>query len=251
MKIIACKKVSKSYGEGTEKHQVLRDVSLQIQEGEFVTIMGPSGSGKSTLLYVLSGMEPLEKGKVFFNEKEIAKLNEKELAKLRRTEMGFVFQQPTMLKHLNILDNIVLPAENFNRKTMPSIINRAEKLMEQTDIIELKHRDITEVSGGQLQRAGICRALINKPKVLFGDEPTGALNSKTAEEIMELLLEINETGTTIMLVTHDPKVAAYSERVLFMQDGQIINELTLGRFNETNLQFRMEKISRNMYELGV
>ncbi|MBP2242959.1 putative ABC transport system ATP-binding protein [Cytobacillus eiseniae] len=250
-KIIICEHIEKSFGEGNEKRNVLDGVSVEINEGEFVSIMGPSGSGKSTLMYAVSGMDSIDSGKVSFEGKNLSTLREKELADIRRTEMGFVFQQPTMLKNLNILDNIILPSIRDNRKSATKITEKARVLMEKVGIGELEKRDITQVSGGQLQRAGICRALISNPKIIFGDEPTGALNSKSAQEIMDIISEINTEGTAVMLVTHDAKIAARTERILFMCDGKIVSEMRFKKYNGSDIDDRMKKVTAKMRELGI
>ncbi|GGG07341.1 ABC transporter ATP-binding protein [Paenibacillus aceti] len=243
--------IVKSFGEGDEKHHVLDGVSLEIREGEFVAVMGPSGSGKSTLMFALSGTDRINEGKVVFEGRNLAEASENELSDLRRTQMGFVFQQPTMLKNLNILDNIILPSMRDHRKKRVEIVEKARALMKRVGIAGLEQRDITQVSGGQLQRAGICRALMNSPRVIFGDEPTGALNSISAQEIMELLGEINADGTAVMLVTHDAMVAARTERILFMRDGKIASELKLPRYRGADLDERIEKVNEKMREIGV
>ena len=202
-KMIVGTNIEKSFGQ----EKVLRNVSVEIDAGEFVSIMGPSGSGKTTLMFALSGMDEIDGGSVQFDGKELATLSETALADLRRKQMGFVFQQPTLLKNLNVLDNIVLPAQKGNEKQAGNLMKKGQTLMEKMGIAGLEQRDITQVSGGQLQRAGICRALMGDPQIIFGDEPTGALNSKSAQEIMTLLSEINQQGTAICLVTHDAKVA--------------------------------------------
>ena len=250
-KIIIGDRITKSFGENNEQRDVLDSVSIEINEGEFVSIMGPSGSGKSTLMFALSGMDDVNSGKVVFEDSDISLMGENELSDIRRTKMGFVFQQPTMLKNLNIIDNIILPAMRDNRKNVASISEKAKMLMKRVGIEELEKHDITQVSGGQLQRAGICRALMNNPKIIFGDEPTGALNSKSAQEILNIFSEINEDGTTVLLVTHDAKVAARTERILFMRDGKIVNEQKLSKYDETNMDARIEKITMKMMELGI
>lgn len=250
-KVIIGKDLVKSYGEGEEKRHVLDGVSVEINEGEFVAIMGPSGSGKSTLMYALSGMDQVNSGSVIFDSNELSELNEETLSDIRRKKMGFVFQQPTMLKNLNILDNIILTAMRNNRKNATKIIQKARGIMKSLGIGELENRDITQVSGGQLQRAGICRALMNNPNIIFGDEPTGALNSKSSQEIMDLFSEINACGTTIMLVTHDVKVAARTERILFMRDGKIVSEINLPKYEEKDMASRIEKLTTKMFEIGI
>jgi putative ABC transport system ATP-binding protein len=252
-KVITCENVVKSFGAGDEKRNVLDGVSVEINEGEFVAVMGPSGSGKSTLMYALSGMDGIDSGKIFFDSQNLMTLKENQLADLRRTQMGFVFQQPTLLRNLNILDNIILPSMHNNKENAAKLTEKARSLMEKTGIKELEKRDITQASGGQLQRVGICRALMSDPKIIFGDEPTGALNSKSASEIMSILGEINRTGTTILLVTHDVKVAAKAERVLVMIDGKIGGEQQLGKYDEANgdLSAREEQLISVLAELKV
>ena len=250
-KIIIGEQIVKSFGEADEKHKVLDEVSVEINEGEFVAVMGPSGSGKSTLMFGLSGMDSIDNGEVIFDGVNLSSLGEKELSDIRRTKMGFVFQQPTMLKNLNLIDNIILPTVRDHRKNITAISKKARELMKRVGIGELEKRDITQVSGGQLQRAGICRALMNSPKILFGDEPTGALNSKSADEIMNIFSEINGDGTAIMLVTHDAKVAARTERIMFMRDGEIVSEMKLPKFNGKGLDGRVEKVAEKMREIGI
>ncbi|TCZ75477.1 ABC transporter ATP-binding protein [Paenibacillus albiflavus] len=250
-KIIIGDHIVKSFGEGDEKRNVLDGVTVEINEGEFVAVMGPSGSGKSTLMFALSGTDRVNSGKVIVDGKDLSEVDENELSDLRRTTMGFVFQQPTMLRNLNILDNIILPSMRDNRKNAAKITGKARALMKRVGIAELEKRDITQVSGGQLQRAGICRALMNNPRIIFGDEPTGALNSTTAQEIMDILSEINSEGTAVMLVTHDANVAARTERILFMRDGNIVSDLKLPKFNGTDMDGRVEKVAVKMREIGI
>jgi putative ABC transport system ATP-binding protein len=229
--ILASDQLVKSFGVGAERRNVLDGVSVDIRAGEFVAIMGPSGSGKSTLLFALSGMDDVDSGTVVFDGQELSRLDDRALADVRRTKMGFVFQQPTLLRNLNVLDNIILPAMRDNRKNAARITERARALMKMTGIEELEERGVSQASGGQLQRVGICRALMAEPKILFGDEPTGALNSASSNEIMGLLADVHRTGTTIVLVTHDPRVATRAARVLFLFDGQIAGEHVAERYD--------------------
>ncbi|MDA3948160.1 MAG: ABC transporter ATP-binding protein [Spirochaeta sp.] len=229
--VVACEAVKRSFG-ATERN-VLDGVTLGISPGEFVAVMGPSGSGKSTLLFALSGMDRVNSGTVTFEGTDLTRLSENELADIRRQRMGFVFQQPTLLRHLDILDNVVLPAISDARISRRRVAEKARELMRRMGISDLEDRHITQASGGQLQRVGICLALIHDPAVIFGDEPTGALDSTAAAEIMELLNEIHRAGTTIILVTHDPGVAARTERVLYLFDGRLAGEFLLGPFDGT------------------
>jgi putative ABC transport system ATP-binding protein len=219
-------------------HTVLHGVDLEIHDGEFVSVMGPSGSGKSTLLYDISGMDTLTSGSVMFGGQDLAALSQKQLARLRLTTMGFIFQHVHLLKNLCLLDNIVLPAYLAGLAPREELNERAMALMKRTGVADLADRDVSEASGGQLQRVGICRALINQPAILLGDEPTGALDSTAAAEIMDILGELNAEGTTIMLVTHDAKIAARTDRVLYMVDGRIVGDRHQGRYTGTNLDQR-------------
>ena len=190
-----------------------------------VAIMGPSASGKSTLLYSISGMDRPTSGQVTFNGKDITATPEKELSEIRLNEMGFIFQQMFMMKNLTVLDNILLPAiESEKGGSKKEKLARAEELMRKLGIIGIADNDINEVSGGQLQRACICRSMMNSPKILFADEPTGALNRQSSIEVMDELCKLNDEGTTIMMVTHDAKVAARCSRVLYILDGRIKGE---------------------------
>lgn len=250
-KLLIGKNLVKSFGEGQEKHNVLDGISVEIDAGDFVAVMGPSGSGKSTLLFALSGMDCVDSGEVSFDGQNLMTLTENELADLRRTKMGFVFQQPTLLKNLNVLDNILLPALRDNKAKAQRLVEKAKQLMKAMGIAELEGRDITQVSGGQLQRVGVCRALMHSPKIIFGDEPTGALNSKTAQEMMDILSEINASGTTVMLVTHDPKIAAQTKRVMLMCDGRIVHEMHFSESSKGNIDVRIDRITEEMRKVGI
>lgn len=216
-------------GKNNELH-ILKDVDLDIEKGEFVSVMGPSGSGKSTLLYNISGMDQISSGSVRFQNREISGAGE-EMARLRLHTMGFIFQDINLLKNLSLIDNIMFPALAAKNSDKKAFHEKAKSLMKMTGIEALADNNITQASGGQLQRVAICRALMNEPEILFGDEPTGALDSKSTEEIMSILSDINQTGTTVMLVTHDAKVAARSERVLFMADGHIVAQKQFHKFD--------------------
>ncbi|MBR1430961.1 ABC transporter ATP-binding protein [Ruminococcus sp.] len=248
--VLSVKELCKTYIIKKLSNNVLRNISFQLEDGEFVSIMGPSGSGKSTLLYTVSGMDRMTSGKVEFAGRDISTLGKKELSKLRLTEMGFIFQQMYMMKKLCIFDNIVLPAYQAGvpRKDANK---RAEELMRSLDIIDIAEHNINEVSGGQLQRACLCRALINEPKVIFADEPTGALNSKAAADVMKELIKANRSGTGIMMVTHSVKVAAMSDKVIYLMDGDIQGEIELGRLAEDGeLSARERKLSSWLMERG-
>ena len=210
---------------GTE---ILRGVDLRIERGEAVAIMGASGSGKSTLLYALSGMDAITAGTIAVDGADLGALNQAQLGQLRLGTMGFVFQQPQLLANLSLLDNVVLPGFTARRHPRRAVIARARDLMRRAGVEDLADRYLTQASGGQLQRVGICRALINEPAVVFADEPTGALDSAATEGVLRLLHAIHAESTTLVTVTHDAAVAARAQRVLAMRDGAIAAELTLG-----------------------
>ena len=224
--ILNVKNLCKTYIVNKCQNNVLKNVNFAVSSGEMVAVMGPSGSGKSTLLYTVSGMDDVTAGEVRFCGTDIVGLSQKELAGLRLDEMGFIFQQMYMLKNLTITDNIILPAvqSKKNNENRNEILQRGHALMRKLGIMEIADNDINEVSGGQLQRACICRSMINNPKIIFADEPTGALNRTSSDEVMEELTKLNDNGTTIMLVTHDVKVAAKCTRVMYIVDGNIKGE---------------------------
>ena len=221
--LLCAKNLCKTYVIDKRQNNVLRNVNLQVNEGDMVAIMGPSGSGKSTLLYAISGMDRATGGQVLFEGKDLTTLSEKELTKLRLDEMGFIFQQMYMMKNLTILDNIILPAVESKKtdECRSQKQKRGEQLMRKLGIIEIADNDVNEVSGGQLQRACICRSMMNQPRLLFADEPTGALNRTSSNEVMDELVKLNREGTTIVMVTHDAKVAARCIRILYIVDGNI------------------------------
>ena len=229
--VLEVRDLCRTYVVNKRQNHVLRNVSFTVNEGEMVAVMGPSGSGKSTLLYTVSGMDRMTSGKVDFCGRDISSLSEDELAELRLDDMGFIFQQMYMLKNLTVLDNIILPAvkSRRNKASRREKTERGRELMHRLGIADIADNDINEVSGGQLQRACICRSMMNRPKMIFADEPTGALNRTSSEEVMTELAKLNEEGTTIMLVTHDAKVAAKCTRVLFIVDGNIKGEFGIDR----------------------
>ena len=231
--ILKVKDLCKTYIVNKRQNNVLRNVSFEVGKGEMLAVMGPAGSGKSTLLYTVSGMDTPTSGEVDFCGSDIAKMNAGELSKLRLDRMGFIFQQMYMLKNLTVLDNIILPAfqSKENTKSRKEKLADGQRLMKKLGIAQIADNDINEVSGGQLQRACICRSMINSPQMIFADEPTGALNRAASDEVMEELIKLNAEGTTVMLVTHDVLVAAKCKRVLYIVDGNIKGEYTLGEYD--------------------
>lgn len=262
MTVLSVKDLCKTYITNKRQNNVLKNVSFDIEEGEMVAVMGPSGSGKSTLLYNVSGMDRATAGKIVLGNRNISEIDENELAEVRLNYIGFIFQQMHMLKNLSVMDNILLPAYQSKKdsRTKREIDEYCKELMRKLEISDIADNDITEVSGGQLQRACICRSLINKPDIIFADEPTGALNHSTSDEVMKILNKLNDEGTTIMLVTHDMKVAAKCSRILYIVDGNIKGEFMLGRLYEQddtkafNLEMVMKererKVNNWLVEMG-
>ena len=238
--------ICKKFGE----NEILKNIDFHIKEGEFVAVMGQSGCGKSTLLYSISGMDKPTGGQVLFEGKKLYEFSEKEMEKLRLNRMGFIFQKANFLKNLSIEDNIVFPAFQAGKKSRGEVVKEAEKLMEQMGILHIAKHDIRKVSGGQLQRAAICRAMINHPAILYGDEPTGALNSSATREVMDIINRINKQGTTVLLVTHDAKVAARADRVIYLEDGRLKEALEVGKFVETAAADREEKLKEWLEKMG-
>lgn len=231
--MIKVEQISKSFKDT----KVLHDISFEIKKGDFVAIMGPSGSGKSTLLYSISGMDSISDGRVLFEGINISEMQEDELSGFRLNKMGFVFQNAQMLKNLSVFDNITLPGLVAKKESADEIRKRAWSLMKRMEIEGIEERDNREVSGGQLQRASICRAMINNPEILFLDEPTGALNSGATDQVLAILEDLNRDGMTIMTVTHDQRVAAKARKVLYIIDGEIAacKEFSVGADHEREL----------------
>lgn len=247
--LLTATNLTKTFTQGDSSNTVLRDVSMEIQPGEFVAIMGPSGSGKSTLLYCVSGMDDFQTGKVMLSGVDLGKLSDDERTTLRGERLGFVFQDPNLLESLNVLDNILLPASMQPGANADDLTRRARELMQTTGIDELADRGVSEISGGQKQRVSLCRALLHTPDLLFGDEPTGALNSKASAEIIELLHTFNANGMTMLIVTHDARVAAHATRVLFLSDGRIVHEVTADP--ESDIASREQAVLGVMANLGI
>lgn len=247
--ILNATEIVKTFGQEGNTTVVLNSVSIKIRQGEFVAVMGPSGSGKSTLLYCVSGMDVFDQGSVQLGDTTIESLSEDERTVLRGERMGFVFQDPNLLESLNVLDNIMLAALLQDNAEPEQLQTRAMELMKATGIEGLEARGVSELSGGQRQRVSLCRALLHTPDMLFGDEPTGALNSRASAEIIDLLHTFNADGMTMLIVTHDARVAAHSTRVLFLADGMIRDELYLER--SLPLETREQTVMETMAELGI
>jgi putative ABC transport system ATP-binding protein len=228
--IIETKKLCKTFSNGGVQQHVLRNVNLEIYEGDFTIIMGASGAGKSTLLYSLSGMDKPTLGSVSFDGTEITKMNTDELAIFRRSHCGFVFQQVYLVESMSVLDNI-MAAGLLVYKDKNTLVKKAGDLLKAVNIDEtLWNKFPTQISGGEAQRVGIARSLINDPKLVFADEPTGALNSQTGKAVLDTLTSFNEKGQSIVMVTHDISSARRGNRILYVKDGEIAGECNLGKY---------------------
>ena len=228
--IIETKKLCKTYSTGGVQQHVLRNIDMEIRKGDFTILMGPSGAGKSTLLYALSGMDKPTLGEIRFCDEEITKKNSDQLALFRRKHCGFVFQQTYLVDSMSVMDN-VLSAGFLGDNDRKSVITKAREVLKSVDLDEeLWDKFPTQISGGEAQRAGIARALINKPEMVFADEPTGALNSKTGKDVLDALTRFNKDGQSIIMVTHDIVSARRGNRILYLKDGEIAGELDLGRY---------------------
>lgn len=222
--IIEINNICKSFGAKDNRTQVLKDISLTVGKGEFLSLMGASGSGKSTLLYLLGGLDTPDSGEIFLNGKDIAKMRDKELSKLRREGMGFVFQFFNLVQNLTVEDNILLPLV-MDGKEPKKYRDRLDSMLETVGLSDKRKSYPNQLSGGQQQRCAIARAVICEPQILLADEPTGNLDSKSGTEIMELFKHINgDKGITILMVTHSRECAAYSDKVITLCDGSIIND---------------------------
>ena len=242
--MISGKGITKSFGENT----VLHGIDIEIYTGDFTVIMGSSGSGKSTLLYAMSGMDHLNGGQIFYRGKDITNASEKELTRLRSEDFGFVFQRTHLISNLTLYENIRM-AGLIGAMSDKETKTRADALITQMNLNGAKDRLPSQVSGGEAQRAAVARAAINKPSILFADEPTGALNKANSEEVLNLLSSLHSEGQSVMLVTHDKEAALRGNRILYLDDGVIIGELELPVYAGKD-RSREEKLSAWLEGLG-
>ncbi|PAE36893.1 ABC transporter ATP-binding protein [Bacillus sp. 7884-1] len=227
-KIIQTKNLSKSYG----KTQVLKNIDLTIEHGEFTAIMGPSGSGKTTLMNTLSTIDNFNTGDVWIEEKSLLDLKKKALREFRQKRMGFIFQDYNLLDTLTVKENILLPL-SLQKTPVAEMEQRLAKLVEALNIESILHHYPSEISGGQKQRTAAARAIITNPAIVFADEPTGSLDSRSATQLLEQIQFLNRTfKTTVLMITHDPYAASYCQRVIFLRDGKIVNEMFKGEQSE-------------------
>lgn len=236
--LIKAKDLCKSYAnEGLQNH-VLNNINLEIMEKDFTVIMGSSGSGKSTLLYCLSGMDTITSGEVYFKEKAMHSMKSDDLAILRRKNIGFIFQQMHLVSNLSLYENIVVPGYLLKKYKPKEINKKAKDLLKSVGLSKFEKRLPSQVSGGEQQRGSIARALINEPDLIFADEPTGALNSKSRYEVLDLLTEVNEKGQGILMVTHDVKAAIRANRIIYIEDGKIVGDMNIQAYKEENKKSR-------------
>ena len=247
--IIKTNKLCKTFSNNGNMQHILKNIDLDIYEGDFTVIMGPSGAGKSTLLYALSGMDKPTLGKIVFNGKEITKMSIDNLALFRRENCGFIFQQNYLIDSMSVLDNVLVSGLLIN-KNKKEISEKAKSLLKKVDInSHLWNKFPTQLSGGEAQRVGIARALINSPKLVFADEPTGALNSKTGKDVLDTLTEFNNEGQSIIMVTHDIKSARRGNRIVYIKDGEIAGVCDLGKYIPDDKE-RHKKINDFLIKMG-
>lgn len=235
--ILHTKNLCKTYSTGSEQFHAIRNIDLDIYQGDFTVIMGDSGSGKSTLLYLLSGLDTVTAGEVHFSQQRMDSFSEKELSRLRAGKIGYIYQSSNLVPDLTLLENIALPGYVAARPRR-EVKQKALSLMKAMSIEEQQHRLPAEVSGGQQQRAAIARALINTPEIIFADEPTGSLNYDQGVAVLDILTNMNAKGQSIVMVTHDIKSACRANRLIFIRDGQVGGVLELGAFTPDQLQDR-------------
>lgn len=248
--IIKTEKLCKTFSNGGIQQHVLKNLDISLIEGDFTIIMGSSGSGKSTLLYAMSGMDKPTLGEINFAGENLAKLNNDQLAIFRRNNCGFVFQQIYLLDNMSVLDNVLAIGLLVN-KNKRETVQKAKELFIQVGIDENAWSKFpTQLSGGEAQRVGIVRALINSPRILFADEPTGALNSASSDSVLEVLTNVNRNGQSIVMVTHDIKTALRGNRILYLRDGVICGDLQLGGYNEQKNVERHEELKTFLAEMG-
>lgn len=247
--MISVKNLVKSFNAGDTKQTIIDELDLDIYKNDFTIIMGSSGAGKSTLMYCLSGMDKATSGSITFNNEDICKMSNDELAVFRRKNCGFVFQQIYLLDRMSLMDN-VLASGLLISNNKKEIIKKAKELFKKVNIKEIIYKkNMNQVSGGECQRAGIVRAVINNPTVLFADEPTGSLNSENSIAVLDVLTELNNDGQSIIMVTHDKKSALRGNRIIYLKDGKIFGELSLGKYVK-NDEERNELLDKFLKEMG-
>ncbi len=247
--LLKTESLSKSFSNGGDLQHVLKNIDLELYKGDFTVIMGASGAGKSTLLYALSGMDTPSLGRITFGDRVISELSTDGLAVFRREHCGFVFQQIYLIESMSVMDN-VMAAGLLVSKDKRALVEKAEELFRAVDISqEIQRKFPAQLSGGEAQRVGMVRALINSPEILFADEPTGALNSKTGLDVLNTLTKFNEEGQSIVMVTHDVRSARRGNRILYLKDGVILGDCRLGRYVHGD-EKRYKRLAAFLEEMG-
>lgn len=241
--ILSAKGLCKSFAHNGSQIHILQNIDIDLYEGDFTVIMGSSGSGKSTLLYSLSGMDRASAGEVIYNEKNIVTAKENDIAKLRHSDFGFIFQQMHLVSNLSLFENIVVSGYLNKKKSAAEINKKTDELLESMNLSHVKTHLPSQVSGGEQQRCAIARAVINEPKLLFADEPTGALNKRNTTDVLNLLTDLNKNGQSILMVTHDMTAALRASRLLYLEDGNITGELTLPPYDPNEEKRRETQIN--------
>lgn len=247
--VVKANNLCKSFVTGKTALNVIKNLNLDIYEGDFTVIMGSSGSGKSTLLYALSGMDKATSGTVTLLGNEITSMKEGELSSIRKKDISFVFQSINLLPDITVFENIAYCGYGVN-KNKKKVNEKTLKLLEVFGLSDDKDKYPSEISGGMQQRVAIARAIITSPKILFGDEPTGALNSTAGEEVLDILSDLNKNGQTVVMVTHDLKAAAHASRLIYLKDGRIDGELNLEKFSKKDYKNREIIIFEFLKERG-
>lgn len=248
--IISTDKLCKTFSRGGRQQHVLKNLDLEIMEGDFTVIMGSSGSGKSTLLYALSGMDKPTLGEIYFEGRNLSGLTNDQLAVFRREYCGFVFQHIYLLDHMSVLDN-VLASGLLLSSQKKTVVKKAKELLARLGLDEGSWGKFpSQLSGGEAQRAGIVRALINHPRIVFADEPTGALNSASSSSVLDIMTEVNAEGQSIVMVTHDIKTALRGSRILYLRDGVVCGELQLGPYSSGDEGDRQSRLKGFLSEMG-
>lgn len=248
--VLKTEKLCKSFSNGGVQQHVIKNLDLEIVKGDFTVIMGASGSGKSTLLYALSGMDKPTMGKILFNGEEIQDMSNDQLASFRRGNCGFVFQSIYLLENQTVLDN-VLTGALIVQKNSPELVKKTKELLNKVGINEeLWNKYPNQLSGGEAQRVGIVRAIINNPTILFADEPTGQLNSASGKDVLDIFTEVHKNGQSIVMVTHDLKTALRGTRVLFLRDGNVVGEYRMKNYGEDDMKERRTGLQNFLDEMG-
>jgi putative ABC transport system ATP-binding protein len=244
MQVVRTETLTKAFGDTGHRVTALDQVSMDIEQGEFVAIMGPSGSGKSTLLYLLGGLEQPSSGKVWLHEADLSTLNDNALSQLRRRQIGFVFQFFNLIPVLTAQENVAMPLI-LDGLPRTAALRRAADALAKVGLAERKTHRPPELSGGEQQRVAVARALVTEPALILGDEPTGNLDSRASDEVVNLLRTVVDEGRrTLVLVTHDPRVAAHADRIIFLKDGQIVDENRLkGQGNAQQIREQFSKVT--------